>query len=136
MCTNKNFVYQPLDQHQHSIRLVNILPNLSDEGVLQCQLSHASTSATYMCLSYVWDYRPGSLAKPGSTRKDRAILINGGFSYVRENLAAFLYMARRNATQYTRNKHTFDLETPIWIDAICIDQSNVSERVHQVAQMG
>jgi hypothetical protein len=45
-------------------------------------------------------------------------------------------MARRNATQYTRNKHTFDLETPIWIDAICIDHSNVSERVHQVAQMG
>lgn len=63
------------------------------------------------------------------------ILINGGLLYVRENLAAFLYMARRNATQYTRNKHTFDLTTPMWIDAICIDQSNVSERVHQVAQM-
>ena len=136
MYTNKKFAYQPLDQHQHSIRLVNILPSLSDEGVLQCQLSHASTSATYMCLSYVWDYRPGLWANLGSTPKDIAILINGRLSYVRENLAAFLYMARRNATQYTRNKHTFDLATPIWIDAICIDQSNVSERIHQVAQMG
>jgi hypothetical protein len=136
MCTNKKFAYQPLDQHQHSIRLVNILPNLSDEGVLQCQLSHASTSATYMCLSYVWDYRPRGRTLRRRKPRTRAILINGGLLHVRKNLAAFLYMARRNAIQYTRNKHTFDLTTPMWIDAICIDQSNVSERVHQVAQMG
>lgn len=135
MCTNQDFTYQPLDQHQPSIRLINILPNLSKEGVLQCHLSHASTSATYMCLSYVWDYRPRGQTLRRKKPRSMAILINGGLLYVRENLAAFLYMARRNATQYTRNKHTFDLTIPMWIDAICIDQSNISERVHQVAQM-
>lgn len=47
------FTYEPLDLHHSSIRLVQILRELSSEGLLQCRLSHALTSDTYVCLSYV-----------------------------------------------------------------------------------
>jgi hypothetical protein len=38
-----------------------------------------------------------------------------------------------------RNRPTFDFSQAtksLWIDALCIDQENVSERYHQVQQMG
>jgi hypothetical protein len=62
--------------------------------------------------------------------------MNGQTYHVRPNLFSFLCMARSNGIEKTQRRRKFDLSTPIWIDALCIDQSNPSERIHQVAQMG
>ncbi|KAG9195765.1 hypothetical protein G6011_00886 [Alternaria panax] len=48
-------------------------------------------------------------------------------SYVRQNLRAFLGSA---------GKKPYVCSRWLWVDALCIDQSNNSERSHQVQQMG
>jgi hypothetical protein len=129
------FRYQPLDLHQTSIRLVHILPDLSAESYLQCRIFHSTTDSTFVCLSYVWSYSPPVHTK-SNVGADVAILMNGQTYHVRPNLFSFLCMARSNGIEKTQRRRKFDLSTPIWIDALCIDQSNPSERIHQVAQMG
>jgi hypothetical protein len=54
----------------------------------------------------------------------RVISIDGQTCSVRENLWLALYHLRLN-----------DTSRVLWIDALCIDQSDIRERNHQVAQM-
>jgi hypothetical protein len=111
------YTHEPLDYTTRSIRLLRILPALSDAGLLQCQIWHDTVDAAYTCLSYVW----------GSEKGPRRILINGGVFSIRKNLWDFLQVAR---TKYASPSHTF------WIDALCINQELVEEKNHQVSQMG
>jgi hypothetical protein len=111
------FTHDPLDYRRGAIRLLRILPHLSKDGQIQCQIWHDSVKASYTCLSYVW----------GPEKIQRQILINGKLLSVRENLYNFMHVAR---SKYANPKQTF------WIDALCIDQDSVYEKNHQVAQMG
>jgi hypothetical protein len=113
----ETFEHAPLDHTKSSIRLLKILPDLSATGSIQCEIWHDATHAEYTCLSYVW----------GSEHESDTILVNGKTFTCRKNLWDFLNVARK------KSAHT---ERAFWIDAICIDQSNVSERNHQVSQMG
>lgn len=111
------FWHSPLDFKSPSIRLVRIIPDPSFDGHIQLEIRHASTKSTYICLSYVW----------GKERSPQWIRIDGRLFRVGQNLYAFLESARKKphiCTQW------------LWIDALCIDQSNNSERSHQVQQMG
>jgi hypothetical protein len=56
---------------------------------------------------------------------DHRINVNGYTFFVRRNLVLALDYLR-----YEKGKRT------LWIDAICINQSNTNERNHQVSQMG
>jgi hypothetical protein len=69
----------------------------------------------YRCLSYTW----------GDMSATSTIQVNGHLMDVGSNLYAFLVCAARR----------FSHET-LWIDAICIDQSNDAEKGHQVQRMG
>lgn len=111
------FEHTPLDTTSNSIRLLRILPDLSNTGLLQCEIWHATTDAEYTCLSYVW----------GAEANQETILINGKRLDCRKNLWDFLSVARI--------KHTSGVKA-FWIDAVCIDQTRISERNHQVRQMG
>ncbi len=52
------------------------------------------------------------------------MMLNGKIHRIRQNLHAFLFAVQGN-------------EPPVlWIDAICIDQSSIQERNHQVTMMG
>lgn len=128
----KKFRYKPLDHSQPSIRLVRFLPELSEAGFIQCEISHATTHAYYACLSYVWDYPRRCTPSQGKSTHLRSITINGLFSQVRENLFNFLCTARLHPIGA---RGTLD-PAALWIDALCIDQSNPLERNHQVRQMG
>jgi hypothetical protein len=68
-----------------------------------------------MCLSYVW----------GSPNIQHKILVNDADFWVRSNLWDFLCIAKK---VYPR--------MAFWIDAICIDQTSITERNHQVSLMG
>ena len=65
--------------------------------------------------SYVW----------GDSEPSQVILINDGLFRVRQNLHDFLLQMRKD-----------NFLGPLWVDALCIDQSNTSERNNQVQQMG
>ncbi|KAJ4360993.1 uncharacterized protein N0V89_001562 [Didymosphaeria variabile] len=115
--SRKNFVHDPLDHTKPSIRLIELQPHLSEDGLAQCALSHATIDGEYTCLSYMW----------GPKSPTAVILVNGKEFRVRQNLFDFLKMA--TARKSFRRK-------VFWIDAVCIDQENRLERQHQVLQMG
>ena len=105
-------LYAPLDSSIESIRLVRILPSSSSQ-LVDCVIVTTTTADSYSCLSYCW-------GEPS----EQLIRLNGCFVAVRENLHDFLQEARRRG-----------ISQLLWIDALCIDQSNVAERNHQVKQM-
>jgi hypothetical protein len=133
--TRPAFVYDPLDcsLDLNAIRLLKVLPELSG-GLIQVEMQQAAPGTVnpetasqssevldqnsipgYKCLSYTW----------GEPCEGREILLNGYIFRVRDNLFGFLDIARR----------LFPMEF-LWVDAICIDQSNLAERGHQVERMG
>ncbi|KAF1831728.1 hypothetical protein BDW02DRAFT_474539, partial [Decorospora gaudefroyi] len=69
----------------------------------------------YKALSYMW-----------GPEASNDIILNDKCHVVRDNLYEFLFLESLNreceGTRY-------------WIDQLCIDQRNVQERNHQVAQM-
>lgn len=113
----QNFHYSRLDYQMSSIRLLRLHPDKSIEGLIQCDLRNALIEDKYSCLSYVWgDEAPGEW-----------IILDGQKFWVRRNLFDFLRYARRKPQ--LRAKW-------LWIDALCIDQTTMAERNHQVQQMG
>ncbi|KAH7384372.1 heterokaryon incompatibility protein-domain-containing protein [Phaeosphaeria sp. MPI-PUGE-AT-0046c] len=111
------FHYAPLNHEVSSIRLIRVRSEKSEDGLIQCDLRHALIGDKYSCLSYVW----------GRKVRGEWITLNDQRFWVRRNLFNFLTYARR-APQFR--------ETWLWIDALCIDQTTVIERNHQVQQMG
>jgi hypothetical protein len=113
----QHFKHSPLDHQAPSIRLIQILPDLSADGLVQCDIRTASTQSDYICLSYVW----------GKEITGHQIQLGGRAFWVRQNLFDFLESARTKP-------HIYDQW--LWIDALCIDQLNNTERSHQVQLMG
>jgi hypothetical protein len=73
----------------------------------------------YTCLSYVWG--PTGSGLPTEVNEQ-------------------IFMARRNLDNFLKAAHEMQQSTGtnlawLWIDALCIDQSNPRERNHQVQQM-
>jgi hypothetical protein len=117
LLTQDHFEHDPLDLASRSIRLLQIKPAKDSKEQIQCDLRLTSTDAQYTCLSYVW----------GDPDRGQWILVNGDRLWVRQNLWNFLASARKMPELRSRW---------IWVDAICIDQTNITEREHQVQQMG
>jgi hypothetical protein len=105
----------------NSIRLLEILPAvISDRhDIIACHLKIRSLdrvpAPSYRAVSYVW-------GDPSVTKR---ILVDGQPFDVRMNLWTFLFQMRL--------RQQSDL---LWIDALCINQSDIKERGHQVAVMG
>jgi hypothetical protein len=116
------FIYSSLDTAHPSIRLIRLI---SGHGPIQCEIfnsflpsasseAHLTTTIPYEALSYAW----------GGTNKPETIIANGKVLSVTNNLHL--------ALSYLRHEKT---DRILWVDAICIDQSNAKERTHQVMQM-
>lgn len=111
------FVYEPLDIRQPSFRLICLVRG--DWQPIQCVLFHATIydsedAIEYEALSYTW----------GSIERTKPVEVNGQTLHITVSLA-----------QALRNLRYVDQDRVLWIDAICIDQSNAAERGHQVQQM-
>ena len=98
--------YPPLSSTRRVIRLLHLQPGYGADQ-LGCRLSVVSldTHSTYEALSYRWGDAIAS------------ILVDGHKVIVPNNLEKALLKIRLK-----------DVETVVWADAICIDQSCVSER--------
>lgn len=111
------FEHSALDLETRSIRLIEICAETSAKAPIACEVRHASIESSYICLSYVW----------GAEDLGECITLNGKSFRVRKNLVDFLHWARRSKRLQS---------SCLWIDALCIDQSNVREKTRQVQQMG
>lgn len=108
-------IYRPLDSRARHIRLCTIDAG-HDTDVPICRLeSHALTDRSkYRCLSYVW----------GDAADKRTIFLNGQTFEVTANLYLALCQLRHNGVRQQ-----------LWIDAICINQADATEKTTQVQMM-
>jgi hypothetical protein len=120
------YTYDSLDHTSTQIRLLTLFPARDKSSPLMGQLCTANllpTSPVYEALSYVWrDPYEISLISVLSTPEP--LHIDGKVLRISWNLSRILSHIR-----HTRNPRT------LWIDAICINQDNPSEKNHQVRQM-
>jgi hypothetical protein len=108
--------YRPLDSSGGEIRLLDIQPATKHASPIVCKLRHAylSKKPKYECLSYVWGKEEGGTD----------IKLEGTSFRVFENCEAALRRLRNLATSRT-----------VWIDAICINQTDNDEKGAQVRRM-
>jgi hypothetical protein len=111
-----NRLYEGLDLSNQEIRLFDLFPR-SHSGEIRGTFHHAALSSpvSYTALSYTW----------GDPADLRQIKVDGKTVNVRKNLWNFLCQQSSLISQPKR----------FWIDALCIDQSNIYERNHQVNLM-
>ncbi|KAH7119931.1 heterokaryon incompatibility protein-domain-containing protein [Dendryphion nanum] len=127
------FVYRKLDPDQ--IRLIHLFPKNSHGSVeklsterlsgaspsepqtrVSCTVSHVSLELPppYIALSYTW----------GDSNEKAPILIDGAIIHVTKNLEVALAHLTPE-----------DQEISLWIDALCINQQDSTEKTEQVGQM-
>jgi hypothetical protein len=106
--------YDPLVAGE--IRILVIRRSQDFFSEIQCHLVHEPLPGKkpYDALSYTW----------GTDPPTDCVTINGSKTLVRKNLYHALRRFRRKKT-----------ERRVWIDAICINQSDIDERNSQVGQM-
>lgn len=109
------YKYIPLSQPTN-IRLVT-LEKGSDDEPIQCQLTDVefTQNTFYEAVSYEW----------GPRDRDKLIYLNGVPYMIRKNLYDALVHIRRSRW----DRH-------LWIDALCINQNDISEKNCQLQMMG
>lgn len=109
--------YTELDRAQDRTRVLHLRPSADTSDEISCYLTTVpleDRTIQYEALSYVW----------GDQLHPRPISIDGNAFQVTENLY--------NAMTNIRFRK---VERTLWIDAICINQKDASERSHQVTNM-
>jgi hypothetical protein len=119
-----------LAKAKSEIRLLRIQPAKSMDEDLQCTIEYASLDEhpIYNALSYTWS---GKVNDSTLAQTPAVLHINSNniSMDITENLNA--------ALRYLRPKQgpPFEPELVMWVDAICINQKNNTEKAWQVAQM-
>ena len=140
--------YSPLDENKSQIRLLHLHPASAENEKIQCHLTVESLEDQglgFEALSYAWEQQNDfSASNEISLAKDQ-LSSNVEFS---SDIAAHLSTRQSfvdvegqdfpmtgnllGALQHLRFQ---DQERRLWVDALCIDQSAISERNSQVSHM-
>lgn len=140
-------IYTQLSKAAEEIRLIRLIPSrLRSSGIRVTLATFQLRSApSYYALSYVW----------GDPKDTEEVSVNEQPFRATKNLVSFLRewrvkcsdlysgSLRRRLNKLTTSKNTktvegdqlLDTANYLWIDAICINQSDVLERNHQVKLM-
>lgn len=114
------YTYQSLEGLEQHIRLLIIHPAKSNDAPLECSLEayplQEAELKEYETVSYVW-------GSPHTT-SDTVIHIQGKSLEVTASVDKLLRRLRRGGRDRT-----------LWVDFVCIDQSNLEERGSQVGLM-
>ncbi|KAL9638101.1 MAG: hypothetical protein Q9204_001616 [Flavoplaca sp. TL-2023a] len=110
-----SYQYEPLTNNV-AIRLLELKPAISSDLLLQCELllCEASAIPAYEAVSYVW----------GSDQCPQTLQLPTGHLKITESLASALKGFRFR-----------DKSRLLWVDAVCINQSDNVEKARQVSQM-
>lgn len=112
-------LYENLQLGDGEIRLLSLKPNINEQSEIICSLHRLrleSCAGRYVALSYVW----------GDPSDEEVVTVNGLAISVTKNLASALHAIRKILN---------NMPCPLWVDAICIQQSNIPERDQQVQMM-
>jgi hypothetical protein len=113
--------YTVLDEASQEIRLLELLPGDHDSDlVVNLHVKELQQGLQYTTLSYVW----------GKERCPHPVQVNGKHLMIGRNLDCALRHIRDNTTDLLSGT------TMLWVDALCIDQTDVQERSQQVRLMG
>ncbi|GKZ20223.1 hypothetical protein AbraIFM66951_001448 [Aspergillus brasiliensis] len=112
----------PPESPRSTTRMIRLLPNEDRNAEIECEIFNYDFALDtidgdphiYEALSYVW----------GSGTRSQKITLNGCQFPVTDNLYV--------ALSYLRNRQ---LDRVLWVDAICIDQNNLDEKVKQISLM-
>ena len=110
--------YDLLNPETNEIRVLRLQAASDSDSDVQCDLFTTSLDSAlpqYEALSYVW----------GSPKSNATMILRHAPFSVTTNLHSAL-----------KNLRYPDRERCLWIDALCIDQSNLQERSEQVPKMG
>lgn len=111
------FRYEPLDSnHAHPIRLLSLFPSPNFAADIECEVFNTGfvNNPKFEALSYTW----------GNSTDVVPILLHGQIHQVTRNLAT--------ALRHLRDSHQAKV---LWVDALCINQSDIAERNQQVSKM-
>ncbi len=110
-----DYQYSPLPSTDRTIRLLCVYPAKSMDKPIICDMHQVQLDGRpdYAALSYTW----------GDPIFDRHIICEGRNLPVTQHLDTALRRFRATTWRW------------IWVDAVCIDQSNISERNQQVSMM-
>lgn len=110
--------HQPFCLERAAFRLLRLERGTSlpiQCSIFEAYLDQPDTLIDYEAFSYAW----------GNNEKSEVVIVDKRVLPVTENL--------HMALQHLRQE---DIDRILWVDAVCIDQSNVAERGHQVTYMG
>lgn len=113
------YKHEPLNLNGQCLRLLKIhYSEQTEPPMISLQtFSLEEDVPEFKAVSYTW----------GPSDPSFGVYVDGRVLSVRKNLYHFLRRARRDAL--------FCLTTWLWIDQLCIDQTSVEEKNHQVNQM-
>lgn len=129
---NDTSLYLPLDSASKEIRYLQLLPGYGDDPII-CRLGHTALEGTdrvqYKALSYCWgsvsDAVEMQLYFPSTKMSPEPL----------DQAVAQRFRITRNLEAALRSLRFPDETRILWIDAICMDQSNPKEKTHQVGLM-
>ena len=109
-------LWQPLDVTKRQIRILVLYPseNIEDHPKGHLEIKSLDRHPVYDAISYAW----------GGPQRSPPLYLHGYRVPITENLHSCLRFLRHG-----RHPKNF------WVDAICVDQNNSSERAQQVQQM-
>ncbi|KAK2609521.1 hypothetical protein N8I77_003018 [Diaporthe amygdali] len=120
------FTHEPLPDAANYIRLLEVLDdNYSETIKVRCKLTiwPIDSVPSYRAISYTW----------GDPESNTSILMNDKTLQVRTNCEFALkqaYWYKKKRSKWPRKRWYY------WVDAICIDQTNLGEKGKQVSMMG
>ena len=127
------FVHDGLDRTKKKpIRVLEILPCLNEWTSVRGAIIHTTLedAPRYIALSYEWGRpAPESLLDQEyvPVPREPEMTVNGLETKLRPNLLRMLRLLRSRVEES---------QPAIWVDAICIDQSDADEKGHQVSIIG
>ncbi|KIW99098.1 uncharacterized protein Z519_00761 [Cladophialophora bantiana CBS 173.52] len=111
------YQYVPLDTVADETRMIVIDPSENKQAPLVLHLAHSplASDVAYHALSYTW----------GDTQDSVEVTVMGQLMRIRKNLERALRRLRRSSSY----------ACTVWADAICINQSDTSEKIHQIPRI-
>jgi hypothetical protein len=110
------FHHMRLNQDKDTIRLLILHPGIDDDSII-CSLEEVGIDEKpYTAVSYQWGDK---------TPEKKIYILNGGIMTVWPNIYAALKQFRSPVE-----------DKILWVDSICIDQTNMEEKNHQIRLMG
>lgn len=124
-------LYNTLDSNEHIIRLIRVhrQPDEPTSVVFSLEEHQIDGAPEYTAISYMW----------GPDTEGGSIELDGHMIRVRQNLYDFLHTVVMQRAGKPNEATSFSLPNDVqlfWVDTLCINQSDVGERNHQVQMMG